>query len=206
DSRRAMNHFMRTVAIVCVAILLGSCRTSDRGAVMKRDLPAIATAQKGGDEPPPAVREFRAAWVATVGNIDWPSKPGLSTKEQQSEAIQILDRAAEIHLNAIVLQVRTTADALYDSKLEPWSAFLTGTQGKAPQPYYDPLKFWIDESHKRGLELHAWFNPYRTHYEGGKIEPAANHVSKTHPEFAKEYGKMGWMDPGVQAAQDHTVA
>src|SRR3954452_3973111 len=89
-------------------------------------------------EPPDAPREFRAGWVATVGNIDWPSKPGLSTEEQQREIIRILDRAAEINLNALVLQVRTTADAFYDSKIEPWSGFLTGTQGKAPEPYYDP--------------------------------------------------------------------
>ncbi len=150
------------------------------------------------------MREFRAAWVATVGNIDWPSKAGLSTADQQREAIQILDRAREINLNAIILQVRTSADALYDSKLEPWSAFLTGTQGKVPDPYYDPLQFWIDQAHKRGIELHAWFNPFRTKYAGAKAAAADTHISKTHPEIVKSYGKMGWMDPGEPLAQEHS--
>ena len=152
--------------------MLASCRATPKAAPR---VPAMPTTRPGAanNEPPPAAREFRAAWVATVGNIDWPSKPGLSTAQQQEEAVKILDRAKEINLNAIILQVRTTADALYDSKLEPWSFFLTGKQGQAPDPYYDPLKFWIDESHKRGMELHAWFNPYRTRYGGGKIEAAA---------------------------------
>src|SRR5690242_2570351 len=110
-------------------------------------------------EPPPPMREFRGAWVATVGNIDWPSGPGLSGEEQQREVIKILERATSLKLNAIVLQVRTSADALYESKLEPWSEYLTGKQGQSPG--YDPLKFWIDECHKRGIELHAWFNPFR---------------------------------------------
>ena len=198
-----MKHFLRTLPILCVAILVGSCR-ADRGAVMKRDLPAIAAVQKGDDEPPPALREFRAAWVATVGNIDWPSKPGLSTADQQREIVQILDRAKELNLNAIILQVRTTADALYDSKLEPWSAFLTGTQGKAPDPYYDPLQFWIEQAHKRGIELHAWFNPYRAHLMGEKTAIASNHISKTHPNIVKQYGEYMWLDPGEKAAQDQT--
>src|SRR5438046_9112600 len=133
-----MNHFMRTLPIVCVAILLGSCRTSDRGAAMKRDLPAIATAQKGGDEPPPALREFRAAWVATVGNIDWPSKPSLSTWDQQQELLAILNRAVALRLNAIIFQVRPGTDALYDSRLEPWSEYLTGRMGRRPEPAWDP--------------------------------------------------------------------
>ena len=168
-------------------------------------LPAIPATRPtaGGDEPPPAPREFRAAWVATVGNIDWPTKPGLSTAEQQREVIQILDRAAEINLNAIILQVRTTADALYDSKYEPWSYYLTGKQGKAPDPYYDPLKFWIDEAHKRGIELHAWFNPFRT-YVSSSIERSNTHITKSHPELARDYGKMGWMDPGDPAAREHS--
>jgi uncharacterized lipoprotein YddW (UPF0748 family) len=168
--------------------------------------PAILDVRKPADpnQPPEPMREFRAAWVATVGNIDWPTKPGLAAADQQKEALAILDRAAEIHLNAIVLQVRTTADALYDSKIEPWSAFLTGTQGKAPEPYYDPLKFWVDEAHKRGIELHAWFNPYRTRYGGKPIEAAESHISKARPDLVKDYGKMGWMDPGEPDAADQS--
>ena len=86
-------------------------------------------------------KEFRAAWVATVANINWPSKPGLSTAEQQKEAIAQLDFLKAHHFNAVIFQVRPMADALYDSKLEPWSYYLTGEQGKAPDPYYDPLHF-----------------------------------------------------------------
>src|SRR6266542_4969612 len=155
-------------------------------------------------EPPPPQREFRAAWVATVGNIDWPSKPALSTADQQQEIIEILKRAQQLKLNAISLQVRTACDALYDSKLEPWSEYLTGKQGKAPEPYYDPLKFWIDESHKRGIELHAWFNPFRAKVGAGRTGRADSHISNTHPELVKDYGKHLWLDPGKPEAQDHT--
>jgi hypothetical protein len=91
------------------------------------------------ENPPAAPREFRAAWVATVSNIDWPSKPGLSTWDQQAEIIAILNRAVELKLNALIVQIRTTADALYASEREPWSQYLTGTQGEPPFPYYDPL-------------------------------------------------------------------
>jgi uncharacterized lipoprotein YddW (UPF0748 family) len=156
------------------------------------------------DQPPPAPREFRAAWVATVANIDWPSKPGLGAQQQQAEAIAILDRARELNLNAIVLQVRPSADALYDSKLEPWSYYLTGQQGKAPDPYYDPLKFWVEEAHKRGLELHAWFNPYRARHGGAKYPTAPNHISQTNPKIVKEFNNWQWLDPAEPEAQQLT--
>ncbi|MDQ6633208.1 MAG: family 10 glycosylhydrolase, partial [Gemmatimonadota bacterium] len=111
--------------------------------------------------PPPIPREFRAVWVATVGNMDWPSRPGLSTEQQQAEMIALLDRLAALHMNAVVLQVRPAADALYQSSIEPWSDVLTGEMGRAPEPFYDPLAFALTEAHKRGLEMHAWINPYR---------------------------------------------
>lgn len=155
---------------------------------------------------PDVAREFRAAWIATVANIDWPSRPGLPVEQQKSELIAMLDKAAEIRLNAVVLQVRPACDALYASKLEPWSEFLTGTMGKAPEPYYDPLEFAVTEAHKRGLELHAWFNPYRARHPQGKSEISADHISKTHPDLVKTYGTYLWLDPGEKAVQDHTVA
>jgi uncharacterized lipoprotein YddW (UPF0748 family) len=157
------------------------------------------------DEPPAAPREFRGVWVATVGNIDWPTKPGESTEQQQREAIAILDRCAELNINAVILQVRPAADALYKSDIEPWSYYLTGEQGKAPEPFYDPLKFWIDESHARGIELHAWFNPYRAKAGGTKYALAPNHITKTHPELVREFNGWQWMDPGEPAARDWTV-
>jgi uncharacterized lipoprotein YddW (UPF0748 family) len=156
------------------------------------------------DGPPTAPREFRAVWVATVGNIDWPSKPGLSSPQQQAEAIAILDRCKAMNINAIVLQVRPACDALYESKLEPWSYYLTGAQGKAPEPFYDPLKFWIDQSHQRAMELHAWFNPYRARAKDAKYESAATHVSRTNPNIVKEFHGWQWLDPAEQAAQKQT--
>src|SRR5437016_2915089 len=118
--------------------------------------------------PPQPLREFRGAWVATVANIDWPSKKGLSTAAQKSELLAIMDRAAQLKLNAIIFQVRPACDALYASPIEPWSEYLSGTMGKPPEPFYDPLAFAIDEAHKRGLELHAWLNPYRAIHPSSK--------------------------------------
>jgi uncharacterized lipoprotein YddW (UPF0748 family) len=163
---------------------------------------------QGGTEqtPPPAPREFRAAWVSTVANIDWPSKPGLSAPQQQAEALAILDRAKGMNLNAIVLQVRPSADAIYASEIEPWSEYLSGQQGRAPQPWYDPLKFWITQAHARGLELHAWFNPYRARHATAKSPVAWNHISKTNPGAVKTYGRFLWMDPGEEAAAKQTLA
>ncbi|MFL5481634.1 MAG: glycoside hydrolase family 10 protein [Gemmatimonadaceae bacterium] len=155
--------------------------------------------------PPPVRREFRGVWVASVQNIDWPSQPGLSTQEQKDELLGILDRAASLHLNAVILQVRPAADALYASPYEPWSEYLSGRMGQAPNPYYDPLEFAVNEAHKRGLELHAWFNPYRAHHPSGKSRPSANHISVTHPELVKKYGSMLWMDPGEPEVQAQTV-
>ncbi|HVV01074.1 MAG TPA: family 10 glycosylhydrolase, partial [Verrucomicrobiae bacterium] len=157
-------------------------------------------------KPPKPNREFRAAWVATVGNIDWPSKPGLSTSEQKAELVAIMDRAAALHLNAIIFQVRPACDALYASKIEPWSEYLTGTMGKAPQPFYDPLAFAIEQAHKRGLALHAWFNPYRAIHPSAKSAPSANHISRTHPELVRHYGKQVWLDPGEKAVQDYSLS
>jgi uncharacterized lipoprotein YddW (UPF0748 family) len=150
------------------------------------------------------LREFRAAWVASVANINWPSKPGLSTEEQQIEAISILNYLQENKFNAVILQVRPQADALYASVIEPWSYFLTGEQDKAPEPFYDPLSFWIEEAHKRGLELHAWMNPYRAHHSSGK-EISSKSIVRTNPETVY-WLKEGywWMDPALQFTQDHT--
>jgi uncharacterized lipoprotein YddW (UPF0748 family) len=156
--------------------------------------------------PPPIRREFRGVWVASVENIDWPSQPGLSTQEQKDELLGILDRAVALRLNAVILQVRPAADALYASPYEPWSEYLTGRMGRAPNPWYDPLEFAVTEAHKRGLELHAWFNPYRARHPSARSAPSPNHISVTHPELVKRYGSMLWMDPGEPAVRDQTVA
>jgi uncharacterized lipoprotein YddW (UPF0748 family) len=155
---------------------------------------------------PKAMREFRAAWVATVANINWPSKPGLSTAEQKKEAIELLDFLQQHNFNAVIFQVRPQADALYKSDLEPWSYYLTGKQGQAPSPYYDPLEFWTKEAHDRGLEMHVWLNPYRAHHKDGK-EISDQSIIKKKPELAL-YLKEGywWLDPAQQGTQDHSTA
>ncbi|HSM64584.1 MAG TPA: family 10 glycosylhydrolase, partial [Gillisia sp.] len=160
----------------------------------------VRIAKKG----PFVMREFRAAWIATVANINWPSKSGLSTKEQQREALVLLDFLKEHNYNAVIFQVRPQADAFYESDLEPWSFFLTGEEGKAPDPYYDPLNFWIEAAHDRGLELHVWLNPYRAHHTtGGKITETS--VVKTRPELVVQLKNgMWWLDPSKKATQDYT--
>ena len=162
-------------------------------------------AQEAPPSAPSIQREFRGAWVASVANIDWPSKPGLSSWEQQAELIAILNRAVSLNLNAVILQVRPAADALYDSPYEPWSAYLTGLEGRAPEPYYDPLTFAVDEAHKRGLELHAWFNPYRARHASARGEQARTHLNVTHPELVRAYGRYQWMDPGEPAVRAQTL-
>ncbi|MFV0590979.1 MAG: glycoside hydrolase family 10 protein [Draconibacterium sp.] len=144
--------------------------------------------------------EFRAVWVATVSNIDWPSKPGLDVQTQKAEAIRILNMHKQQGMNAIILQIRPAADALYSSELEPWSRYLQGTQGQAPEPYYDPLEFWISECHKRGMELHAWLNPYRI-AQSAKEELSASHIVFKHSEWVIEYGNKLYFDPGIPAVR-----
>ncbi|MGE5498792.1 MAG: glycoside hydrolase family 10 protein [Syntrophothermus sp.] len=167
-----------------------------------------ANKKKEAEEIPSASRELRAAWVATVDNIDWPSKPGLSVDEQKKEAIAILDRLKELNMNAVIFQVRPQADALYKSDLEPWSYYLTGEQGKAPEPFYDPLEFWVSEAHARGIELHAWFNPYRANHPAMKCEISPKSIVKTKPECVRKLGKAGyyWMDPSLQEVQNHSYS
>jgi uncharacterized lipoprotein YddW (UPF0748 family) len=154
---------------------------------------------------PPVAREFRGVWVASVANMDWPSRPGLPVAEQKAELIAILDRAAALNLNAVVLQVRPSADALYASQKEPWSAFLTGQMGKAPVPFYDPLAFAVAEAHARGLELHAWINPYRAHYPADKSPISANHIARRRPDLVVKYGPFLWLDPGSAEVRSYTV-
>ena len=156
---------------------------------------ALAARGAGGQAPPPVDREFRAVWVATVGNIDWPSKQGLSTWEQQRELLAILDRVVALNMNAVVFHVRPGADALYASPYEPWSQYITGRQGRGPEPPWDPLAFAVEQAHKRGLELHAWFNPYRAAYNRDTAI-ARTHIAKTNPKLVRQYGRFLWMDPG----------
>ena len=153
---------------------------------------------------PEVPREFRALWIATVDNIDWPSEPGLSSAAQQEELRSMFDMAVELGCNAIVFQVRPIGDALYASELEPWSSYLSGTQGVAPEPLYDPLAMAVEEAHRRGMELHAWLNPYRAGHPSNDTV-ADTHVRQTKP-WVHKYGPYHWMDPGHPEALAHTMA
>ncbi|MEX2182518.1 MAG: family 10 glycosylhydrolase [Gemmatimonadaceae bacterium] len=155
--------------------------------------------------PPQLRREFRGLWIASVGNIDWPSRPGLSPDVARAELRALLDRAKASGLNAVILQVRPAGDALYSSALEPWSEYLTGRQGVAPDPWWDPLAFAVAEAHRRGLELHAWFNPYRARHGTAKGPLAARHMATARPHLVLRYGRQQWMDPGHPAVRAHTV-
>ena len=145
---------------------------------------------------------FRATWISTVANIDFPTKAAIGNYAQQKQdMINMLDAFQEMHLNAIVFQVRPTADALYQSDLEPWSAWLTGKQGEAAT--YDPLEFVCTEAHKRGIDVHVWINPYRVTGGGSKIEDIApNHVFHKHPEWFVKYGTQWYFAPHLQETRD----
>jgi uncharacterized lipoprotein YddW (UPF0748 family) len=153
--------------------------------------------------PPPLKREFRGVWVATVANIDWPSKPGLPAEDQKTELVAIMNKAAELKLNAVIFQVRPMADSLYRSELEPWSEYLTGQIGK--DPGYDPLAFAIQEAHARGMELHAWFNPYRARHPSAKSVAPSSHVTKARPDLAPKYGTHFWMNPTHPEVQQRSL-
>ncbi|QHJ08237.1 family 10 glycosylhydrolase [Hymenobacter busanensis] len=155
-------------------------------------LPPVALAQS-----PAPKREFRAVWVAHVFNLDWPSNKTRTPAQQRAEFIGLLDRHRQNGLNAVVVQVRASADAIYPSTLEPWSEWLSGTQGVGPQPAYDPLAFMIEETHRRGMEFHAWLNPYRAVTNAGTSSIAPNHVSRLHPDWVVPFGTLRVLNPGL---------
>ncbi|WP_390883441.1 glycoside hydrolase family 10 protein [Kovacikia minuta] len=150
-------------------------------------------------------REFRGVWVTSVWNSDFPSQSNLTTQQQQAELIAILEQVQAMNFNALILQIRPEGDALYASKLEPWSNWLTGTQGKAPEPFYDPLEFAIAQCHQRNIELHAWFNPYRARTSKQTVN-AKPHMAATHPEVVYPWGNQLWMDPGAKVVQERAYA
>jgi len=152
----------------------------------------------------PPKREFRAVWIATVGRIDWPKSNNPAT--QRSDLISILDAFKSLNINAFMFQVRPECDALYQSDIEPWSRWLTGTQGVPPNPFYDPLEFAINEAHKRGMELHAWLNPYRAERVVGSYPLSSNHVVKKHPEWILQVGNLKFLNPGLQEVRDYVTS
>ncbi|WP_205021846.1 glycoside hydrolase family 10 protein [Streptomyces sp. HB132] len=144
--------------------------------------------------------ELRGVWIATVANLDWPSKAGLSAAAQEAELIAHLDRAVALRLNAVILQVRPSADALWPSSYEPWAQCLTGVQGK--DPGWDPLGTAVREAHARGLELHAWFNPYRVANHTDPSRLVASHPARQHPEWVLPYGGKLYYNPGLPEVRE----
>ncbi|MEP7255759.1 MAG: family 10 glycosylhydrolase [Ferruginibacter sp.] len=149
--------------------------------------------------------EFRGVWVATVDNIDWPSKGNYFSDSQKIEFIKLLDMHQRNGMNAMIVQIRPATDAFYPSQYEPWSEFLTGKQGQPPMPYYDPLEFMITETHKRGMEFHAWMNPYRAVFNIATSSIAANHITKIYPDWFLTYGDKKYFDPGNKEVQQYVT-
>lgn len=152
---------------------------------------------------PKVMREFRAMWITTVGNYDFPSAPGLTTEQQKAEIVNMMNLAQDLKLNAVIFHVRTAGDAFYQSETEPSSYFLTGQMGKKLE--FDPLKFAIDEAHSRGILIHAWFNPYRASHAAIKGDIPVNHISKTRPDLIRTYNKVSILDPGEKEVRDYVT-
>lgn len=149
--------------------------------------------------------EFRGVWIATVDNIDWPPRNNYDPAIQRADFIRQLDLHKSNGMNAVIVQVRPAADAFYPSPFEPWSQWLTGKQGVAPSPFYDPLSFMIKETHKRGMEFHAWLNPYRANFNVTTASIAPNHPTRIHPDWFLAYGGKKYFDPSNRDAQQFVV-
>ena len=148
-------------------------------------------------------KEIRGVWIASVLNIDWPSKKRLSVEEQKQEFIKILDNVKEWNMNAVFVQIKPVGDAFYPSKFSPWSEYLTGKQGE--NPGYDPLEFMIEEAHKRNIEFHAWFNPYRLTMSGGIDKLSNDNIGKQRPDWTITYGGKLYLNPGIPEVNDYIV-
>lgn len=198
------------------AVAMGSCASQKAASPVKRPAaqtrPSLPPKPDAGTPPadeifrvtlPEIKREFRGAWIASVANINWPSRNNLTVDQQKEEAISMLDMLKDHHFNAVIFQARPSADALYTSNIEPWSYFLTGETGRAPYPNYDPLKFWIEEAHKRGMELHVWMNPYRAHHSNGGSPNGLSMVNKLSDIVIRLKNGMYWFDPANPKTQGH---
>ncbi|MGW3949819.1 glycoside hydrolase family 10 protein [Streptomyces sp. NPDC004752] len=185
------------------AAALSTLVTAPGAAAAPGSVPSAGGAPAGGAPAPGsaaaarrrAAAELRGVWLATVDNLDWPSKPGLTAAAQRAELIAHLDRAVRDRLNTVIFQVRPTADALWPSPHEPWSEYLTGTQGRSPG--WDPLGTAVTEAHARGLQLHAWFNPYRIALHADPARLVASHPARRHPDWVVRYGGKLYYNPGL---------
>lgn len=185
--------------VLLMIILIVSCRKNDN--LISADIVDTTAYNPTRDQIVVSKKEIRGAWIATVSNLDWPDTKNNATA-QKSELIILLDRLQALNCNSVILQIRPNADAFYPSSLEPWSIFLTGTQGM--NPGYDPLQFAIDESHKRGMEFHAWMNPYRI--GNASTQLAASHIVLKHPDWVINYQSVRFFNPGIPEVVSHLTS
>ncbi|MDO3641920.1 MAG: glycoside hydrolase family 10 protein [Mucilaginibacter sp.] len=193
---------IKRLVILLISILIFCTHAR---AQLKPAIDSISDEKEAIADTLPPKREFRGVWIATVENIDWPSKPGLPTDQQKQEMIDRLNAHQRQGINEVMFQIRPAADAFYAKSREPWSKWLTGKQGQGPNPSYDPLEFAITEAHKRGMELHAWFNPYRATNDGrfSLLSPA--HITRIKPEWFFTYGGIKLFNPGIPEVRDYIV-
>jgi len=189
---KSLSHLFVFFALL---LLLAGCKTAE---IVSEEL----------DDRDPPKQEFRGAWVATVVNLDWPSSNRQETGEQKADAIALLDSLKAIGINAVILQVRAESDAFFASSYDPWSFWLTGEQGRAPDPFYDPLSFFIREAHRRGMELHAWLNPFRVERRRENYELSGGNISRREPELmltfeADSTSRYRMLNPGIPEVRDY---
>ncbi|MER6951484.1 family 10 glycosylhydrolase [Nonomuraea sp. NPDC000554] len=190
-----MTTLLRIILVALTLALPGAVAPAAATADVSASAPVSAVSAACATEPATPKRQLRAMWISSVANIDWPSRTGLSVAAQQAEFRSWLDLAVQRRMNAVVVQVRPTADAFWPSPYEPWSQWLTGTQGA--DPGYDPLAFMVAEAHARNLELHAWFNPYRIANHDDPTKLVASHPARQHPDWRFAYGGKLYYNPGI---------
>jgi uncharacterized lipoprotein YddW (UPF0748 family) len=189
--------------LLTAALAATGCGRPGPAAPDDTALSAAPTASDGCPLGTAPKRALRGLWIASVVNINWPSASGLSVAQQQTELRALLDQAVALRFNAVFVQVRPTADAFWPSPYEPWSQYLTGTQGA--DPGYDPLGFAVAEAHARNLEFHAWFNPFRVSMQANPNQLVANHPARVHPDWVETYDGRLYYNPGVPAAREHSM-
>jgi len=190
--------------LLCLGLVVAACSSAATDIIAPPATPPVVPPVSPPDPVAPVIqREMRGLWIATVANIDWPSRTTLTADQQRAELSDIMTRAAATGINTIIIQVRPAGDALYPSTLEPWASLLTGTQGK--DPGYDPLAFAIQEAHARGLELHAWVNPFRAGNTADSARLSPLHLFNSRRDLIRVYGGNLWMDPGEPDVHTHSM-
>lgn len=152
--------------------------------------------------------ELRGVWITTAFNLDWPSSTKITSEDQKTEFINLIEAHQRNGINAVFVQIRPSGEVFYESDIEPWSHWLTGVQGKAPNPYYDPLRFMLDECHKRNIEFHAWFNPFRAVSNIARVKTVDWHITRKRPEWFETYGEeivKKYFNPGIPEAREYIV-